>query len=138
MSLTTNRYGVVSPSSICSNGVVVSTPIYISLPVEQRKAVLNRIREIKTKELIEMGWTQKEQQHGFKWSEDESFQAPPMTPVEEQLGCTEEHLRATLFSRHGLTERMLLKIQKITGIRIINRADIEATYVDWLNHLFLP
>jgi hypothetical protein len=136
MGLTVNRYGVVSPTAIQSTGIAVSTPIYISLPVEQRKQVLNQIRTLKAKQLMELGWSEKDQEGGYKWSDDKSFQAPPLSPVEEELGCTEEHLRSVLFGRNGIPERLLVKIQRLTGIRLIERKQIESTYRDWLDHLF--
>ena len=136
MNLMTNRYGVVTSTAIQPSGITVSTPIYISLPVEQRKAVLNSIRQIKTQQLMEMGWKLADQKGGYRFGTDESFEAPPLTPVETELGCTEDHLRAALFSRHGMTERLLVKIQNLTGISVVHREQIEATYKDWLNHLF--
>ena len=40
MALTISRYGEVSPTEIHSRGIAVSTPIYITLTTDQRKALL--------------------------------------------------------------------------------------------------
>lgn len=44
MELQINRYGETTPTAIQSNGVVISTPIYIQLTKEQNKTILNAIR----------------------------------------------------------------------------------------------
>ena len=51
MELTISRYGEVSPTEIHSSGIAVSTPIYITLTSDQRKALLNRFRQIKQEQL---------------------------------------------------------------------------------------
>ena len=135
MALTVNRYGDKSPTSIQANGIAVSTPIYISLTSEQRKAVLNCIRNLKTKQLIHIGWSKDQQDQGYRLDED-YFHAPPQTPVEELLGMSEDNLRHVLFSRNGIPERLLLRLQRITGIKLVDRTQIESTFSDWLDHLF--
>ena len=44
MELIVNRYGETTPTDIQSNGVAISTPIYIQLTKEQNKTILNAIR----------------------------------------------------------------------------------------------
>ena len=107
--LTVNRYGNVTPSAIQSNGVVVSTPIYVAPTKEQNKQILNAVRNV-----------------AREGTED----------IEEQLGINEEYLRHLLFSRNGIPERLLVKLQALTGIDVVTREDIEKTYTDWCDYLF--
>ena len=107
--LTVNRYGKVSPTAIQTNGAAVSVPIYIAPTKEQNKAMLNAVRDIAR----------------------EGDNA-----VEEQLGVNEENLRTLLFGRHGIPERLLVKLQEITGVEVVTRKQIEETYSDWVDYLF--
>lgn len=107
--LTVNRYGKVSPTAIQTNGAAVSVPIYIAPTKEQNKAILNAVRDIAR--------------------EDDNA-------VEERLGVNEENLRTLLFGRHGIPERLLVKLQEITGVEVVTRQQIEETYSDWVDYLF--
>ena len=49
---------------------------------------------------------------------------------------TEENLKQVLFSRNGLPERLILKLQRITGIELVSREQIEETQRAWVSHLF--
>jgi len=122
MTLTTNRYGVVTPTARQLNGLAISTPIYLSLTTDQTKKVLNAFREAKTKQLLENGW--------------DSSDTPPKTKVEEELGMNEENLRHSLFTRQGIPERLLVKLQRLTGVELVTREQIEETYSQWLDHLW--
>ena len=57
-------------------------------------------------------------------------------PVEELLGMSEEHLRYGLFSRNGMPERLVVSLQRITGLELVNRREIELTMTGWLDYLF--
>ena len=107
--LTVNRYGKVSPTAIQTNGAAVSVPIYIAPTKEQNKALLNAVRDIAR----------------------EGDNA-----LEEQLGVNEENLRTLLFGRHGIPERLLVRLQEITGVQVVTRQQIEDTYSDWIDYLF--
>ena len=107
--LIVNRYGNVTPSAFQSNGVVVSTPIYVALTKEQNKAILNAVRDVAKEGSID---------------------------VEEELGVNEENLRHLLFSSNGIPERLLVKLQALTGIDVVTREQIEKTYTDWCDYLF--
>ena len=107
--LTENRYRQVAPTTITSSGVSISCPIYISPTRDQTKALLNAFRRAK-------------QNRG--------------SVVEEELGMNEENLRYALFTRNGLPERLILKLQRLTGYELVTRDQIEATQNAWLTHLF--
>tara|TARA_E500000331_G_C17092955_1_gene641923 strand:+ start:55 stop:435 length:381 start_codon:yes stop_codon:yes gene_type:complete len=122
--LTTNRYGQVSPTLIQETGVGISCPFYISLTPDQKKSLLNSFRQIKTEQLANS-------------NENKSSQEPLGTPIEQALGMNEESLRYTLFSRQGLPERLLIRLQKLVGIEFVRRNQVEETYKKWLDYLFL-
>ena len=122
--LTTNRYGQVSPTLIQETGVGISCPFYISLTPDQKKSLLNTFRQIKTEQLANI-------------NENNPSQKPLGTPIEQALGMNEERLRYTLFSRQGLPERLLIRLQKLTGVVLIRRNEVEETYTKWLDYLFL-
>ena len=107
--LTRNRYEQVKPTVIQSNGASISTPIYIGLTTEQNKMLLN----------------------GFRTA----LQARGKT-VEEELGMNEENLRYALFGRNGVPERLVLRLQRLTSIQLITRAQVEAAFGAWCDHVF--
>lgn len=107
--LSANRYGAITPTAIQPTGVSISTPIYIGPTRDQLKALLNGFRRA----LMERG-----------------------REVEEELGMSEENLRSVLFSRNGLPERLILKLQRITGIELVSREQIEATQRAWVAYLY--
>ena len=121
--LTTNRYGQVSPTLIQETGVGISCPFYISLTPDQKKSLLNTFRQIKTEQLVNS-------------DENKASQEPLETPTEKALGMNEESLGCTLFSRQGLPERLFIRLQKLTGVVLISRNEVEETYKQWLDYLF--
>ena len=109
MQLQINRYGETTPTAIHSNGVAISTPIYIQLTKEQNKTILNAIRTAISRD---------------------------GEAVESELGVSEANLRHLLFARNGLPERLLLKLQEVTGLEIVSKQQIEDTYQSWITHLY--
>ena len=109
MELQVNRYGETTPTAIQSNGVAISTPIYIQLTKEQNKTILNAIRTAITRD---------------------------GDAVVSELGVSEANLRHLLFARNGLPERLLLKLQELTGLEIVSKQQIEDTYRSWITHLY--
>ena len=109
MELQVNRYGETTPTAIQSNGVAISTPIYIQLTKEQNKTILNAIRSAISRD---------------------------GEAIESELGVSEANLRHLLFARNGLPERLLLKLQEVTGLEIVSKQQIEDTYQSWITHLY--
>ena len=109
MELMVNRYGETTPTAIQSNGVAISTPIYIQLTKEQNKTILNAIRTAITRD---------------------------GDAVVSELGVSEANLRHLLFARNGLPERLLLKLQAVTGLEMVSKEQIEDTYQSWITHLY--
>ena len=134
MELVTNRYGQVSPTLIQESGIGISCPCYISLTPDQKKSLLNTFRQIKTEQLAESNNQRVQRQEGSVSACDEQTLG---TTIERQLGMDEEALRYTLFSRQGLPERLLIRLQKLVGISLIGRDEVEQTYKKWLDYLFV-
>ena len=118
MTLQTNRYGQVVPSAINQSGTCLSTPLYISPSTEVKKALLNAFRSIRTEQLSGMGYSQ-DRPEGSIVVVDAT--AAPLTPIENELGMNEESLRLLLFGRNGLQEKLVLKLQRLTGISFKNQ-----------------
>ena len=134
MNLITNRYGVTTPTLILENGQSVSSPIYINLTTEVKKDLLNRFREIKTQQQIQAGYNPISTSKSGVSVVDNT--KAPMTPIEHELGMDEHNLRLALFSRTGLPEVQILKLQEATGVELVTRQMIEQTQKLWLDHLF--
>ena len=133
--LLTNRYNQQTPTHIQTNGCSVSTPIYITPTQDQNKQLLNGFRSVVAKQRLEMGFEIKPQSRiGVEVITQET---PPLTPAEIELGMNEESLRYALLSRKGTAERLILKLQSITGIKLVSREAIEQTMNAWLDALNL-
>jgi hypothetical protein len=62
--------------------------------------------------------------------------ALPLAPIEQELGMNEEALRQVLFARQGIPERLVLKLQRLTGVYVITREQIEDTFKQWCDYLY--
>lgn len=132
MNLSTNRYGQTTPNLLLTNGITIATPIYFNLPSDTAKGILNKFREVKLRQLVDMGWEDTRGSSIGTLSVTTAEQ-PPQTPIEMELGMNEEALRYALFTRSGVQERLVLKIQKLLGLNLINKSEIEKCYELWLN-----
>lgn len=132
--LITNRYQQKTPTTIQESGLAISTPIYINPTTDQTKQLLNAFRTVKQKQLLEIGYETQTVTPGGLVIETAS--APPLTPIEQELGMNEEGLRQVLFSRQGIPERLIMKLQRTTGVYVVTRAQIEETFTAWLDHLY--
>ena len=133
MELQINRYGTYVPTAINTSGTAISVPFYVQPTTDQKKALLNGFRVVKQKQLLEMGFdnTRKEGQMVVVTNNQ-----PPQTQIEVELGMTEENLRLQLFSRTGLQERLVHKLQQLTGVEVFTRKEVEETFKLWLDHLY--
>lgn len=136
MTLTTNRYGQTVPSNILTNGVTISTPIYIAITNDQAKHLLNAFREVKRQQLLEAGHRPMRESTLGGVSVQDSTAPAQMAPIEADMGQTEESLRYILFGRGGIPERLLSKLMKLTGVFLFEKKDIEDTYKAWLDELY--
>lgn len=133
--LVTNRYNQITPTAIQENGCAISTPFYINPTTDQTKQLLNAFRVVKQKELIESGFNTEPTVTPGGLVIQTNTQLP-LAPIEQELGMNEEALRQVLFGRQGVSERLILKLQRLTGVYLVTRAQIEETFNAWLNHLY--
>ena len=133
MTLTTNRYGVVTPAQIFTTGVTVSTPIYININQEIAKTILNQFRVKKQQELLAKGY---EKQYQSNSVSVQTTTLLPMTDLEAQLGMNEESLRSLLFGRSGIPERTILKLQQLLDMEVVTKEQILDTAHQWISHLY--
>lgn len=124
MTLAINRYGCTTPTALQESGASISTPVYITLTIDQRKALLNQFRHIKTEQMI------KEAYSTGKNGGD------CLSSIEGELGMSEENLRVALFNRKGLPEKLVIRLQELTGLEIVNADQIRATFEEWINSIF--
>ena len=133
MTLTTNRYGVVTPAQIFTNGITVSTPFYINISQDIAKAILNQFRIKKQKELLDKGYENQYQSNSVSVVTNTMM---PMTELETQLGMDENNLRSLLFGRSGIPERVILKLQELLDMEIVTKEQILDTAQQWADHLY--
>ena len=133
MNLQTNRYNTMVPTAINTTGTAISVPFYIQPTTDQKKALLNAFRVEKQKQLLDMGFDNTRNEGRIVVLDSTK---PPQTPIEMELGINEENLRLMLFSRQGIQERLILQIQKATGVTIFTKEEVIETYTLWINHLF--
>lgn len=133
MTLTTNRYGVVTPTQIFETGITVSVPVYISISQDVAKTLLNGFRVAKQKELLENN-----QSYESNSVSVVTNSAPKMTQIEQELGMDENTLRSTLFNKGGISERVIIKLQNLLGIEVVTKEQIQKTYEEWIGHLYPP
>ena len=134
MELLTNRYGQVVPSVTTSTGVVISTPNYINnLTAEQRKALMNAFRNLKQKQLLDQG-VEPDQSIGSL--SVKTAVEPGLTECESAIQMSEAVLREHIWSRSGLSERLLAQVQQLTGVTVVTREDLEEAHRLWMDYIF--
>jgi len=133
--LGSSRCGQTTPTLIQANGCSISTPIYFTPTPDQLKTILNAFREKVRQQRFELGWSDEAvvTEHGVRTV---TAITPPKTSIEEELGMNEENLRYVLFQRTGIPERLMVKLMTLCGVELVTREAIEATYTEWLDHLY--
>jgi hypothetical protein len=126
---------VKTPTSLQDNGCAISTPFYINPTTDQTKQLLNAFRAVKQKQLLEAGFNN-EPVVSPGGLVIQTNTTPPLAPIETEIGMNEESLRHVLFARQGIPERLVLKLQRLTGVYLVTREQIEDTFQQWLNCLY--
>ena len=107
---------------VSASGIRVSCPLYVDLPNNIRKQLLNGVRA-KAAELI-MDDTQPQSISGITVSNSASLQ--PV--IESYLGMGLDNLRNALFQRGGLEASLILKLEQVTGIEVLSPKDWAAAF----------
>lgn len=116
-------------------GVTISTPIYFRISAEHSKFILNTFREKKRQQLLEMGITMSAQPVAGTSLQVQTASSV-MSPVEHQLGMNEENLRLHLFSRQGINDKLLTKLQVVLGISLVSKEEVMEAATLWISHLY--
>ena len=134
MTLTRNRFDQITPTHITESGATISCPFYINLTTDQKKLLLNTFRSIKQRQLAGLGYTDEARQEGS--ISVVTATTPPQTNIEIESGVNEENLRLLLFSRQGVQERLILKLQHLTGLEFVTKDQVLKTFNAWADYLF--
>lgn len=133
--LVTNRFNQSTPTIVLEDGTAISTPTYINLSNDAAKGLLNAFREVVLKQQIDMGYEQiKSATRGDIKVVDHT--KAPKTPAETELGMDVENLRFVLFGRQGSPERIVLKLQELTGVQIVTSDQVKMVQDKWREHIF--
>ena len=128
-----NRYQEPTPTSYTSSGLAISSPLYLSLTAEQAKSLLNGYRDVKRKQLMEMGFSESTSRNGLQIIDHTNA---PITDIEKESGFSETALRTVIFGRSGIAERIVLKLQKLTGVYVVTRDELVAAQTAWIDALY--
>ena len=103
-----------------TDGVRVSTPLYVDVPTMLRKQAFNAIREA-CSDVSDNG----EQTNNNVTVVSFSTNQPA---IEAYLGMSLDVLRGVLFQRGGLALDLILRIQSVTGQTLISEKDLTAAF----------
>ena len=73
---------------------------------------------------------------GDKFSAGEALRLGWLQKVYAPDQLLKETLRYALFGRQGITERLIIKLQELTGVELISREAIENNIKMWLDYLY--
>lgn len=104
------------------DGSRISLVLYIDVPTQTRKELLNRIRTEASKSSANA--TTSRSVSGITVENSSSN----LSNVESYIGMTLPNLRNALFARGGLHIDFLLKLQSVAGMEVITAKDIEAAW----------
>jgi hypothetical protein len=103
-----------------NDGVRVSLPIYVDVPMSKRKELLNGIRTAQTNETTT---ATPSSVSGISVETVNNRSA-----VNDFLGMNPDVLRGVLFQRGGLALDLVLKLQEIAEIDVLTEADIKKAF----------
>lgn len=101
-----------------ANGVRISLPAYVDLPVQTRKSLLNAVRTAMEREDIQ---STPKTQSGISVT---SVNSSHVSGIERYLGMSLAVLRSVLFARGGLALDLVLRLQNVGGIEVVSTAEL--------------
>jgi hypothetical protein len=107
------------------SGVRVCTPVYVDIPVNERKTLLNLVRH----KAMEMNVSEVKSKSGISVATSTN----QLSNIESYLGCSLEVLRSLIFSRGGLACDLVLKLQSLTGYEVLSLKDLDQALKHRLN-----
>jgi hypothetical protein len=106
-------------------GVRVCIPLYIDIPITERKTLLNFVRH----KAMEMNVSEVKSRSGISVATSTN----QLSNIEAYLGCSLEVLRSLIFARGGIACDLVLKLQALTGYEAISMKEIDAALKHRLN-----
>ena len=131
-----NRYGVTTPTHVSPEGTSISCPNYIVLSLGAKKLLAEQARSVVADQLKEMGHKDVSLQTFGQLVTAEPSSVPEMTPFEKEMGASLQIIRDSIWSRNGMKDSYLIKLQSLLGVCVVTREQIEATHKAWLDYLF--
>ena len=107
-----------------SDGARVSIPVYLDLPNQKRKELLNAVRS--TVENQTLTSYQPATASGLTVQSHSEYNPS----VEKYIGMDLSVLRSVLFQRGGLAADLVLRIQAVTGVTVITDADLKKAFTE--------
>lgn len=105
-----------------SEGIRLSMPVYVDVPMSLRKELLNAVRTICYEPMGST--TQPNSVSGISVTES----ATRLNEVERFLGASLDNLRMMLFQRGGINLDLVLKLQAVSGITYVSEKDIANSF----------
>ena len=102
-------------------GVRISLPCYVDITMQQRKDILNACREAASSQVIS---SQPSTMSGLRVETTSNVQSE----MESYLGMSFDVLRGVIFQRGGLEVSLLLRLQEVTGRKIVTDKDFTAAF----------
>jgi len=133
--LTVNRFGITVPTHVTPDGLTISTPNYVTLSLSARKLLSEQTRSVVADQMKQMGTDVSLQTFG-QLVTTETAREPVLTPLETSMGMDLQNIRDTIWSRNGVKDSWLCKLQSLLGIEVVTREMLEQTHQAWLNHIF--
>ena len=105
---------------VTEQGVRVSLPCYIDVPMTKRKDVLNALRSM-------MAATVSSRTNTMSGLVVETA-SNTQSNVEAYIGMTIDVLRTVIFQRGGMEVSLILRLQEVTGIELVSPKDFTTAF----------
>ena len=103
------------------NGVRVSIPVYIDITMQQRKDLLNGIREsVHSNRVVSSPSTSS----GLTVETTSNIESD----IESYIGMSLDVLRGVIFQRGGIEAGLFLRLQEVAGLSLITDKDMTAAF----------
>ena len=106
------------------DGVRVSIPLYLDLPTQKRKDLLNAIRTAVENQTL------KQYQPATASGLTVESHGDYNPTIEKYIGMDMSVLRGVLFQRGGLPADLVLRIQAVTGLTVITDAELKKAFTE--------
>ena len=103
------------------SGVRISVPVYIDITMQQRKDLLNGIRELVNSSRVV---STPSSSSGLTVETTSNVESD----VESYIGMSLDVLRGVIFQRGGIEAGLLLRLQEVAGLSLVTDKDMTAAF----------